>query len=107
MYDFQLIIMAGGRGTRIQSIASDIPKPMVCVANKPVLEHQIDFFASYGVKNIIISIGYLGSIIKDYFKDGKKFGVNIRYIEENEPMGTAGALRLLPPPSWKLTNLCY
>ena len=93
--DLQIVIMAGGRGTRIQSIASDIPKPMIRVCGVPVLEHQLKFFAEYGIKNVTISIGYLGTVIKDYFGDGNQFGIHIDYIEENEPLGTAGALRFL------------
>ncbi|MBR1420331.1 MAG: HAD-IIIA family hydrolase [Selenomonadaceae bacterium] len=93
--NLQVVIMAGGRGTRIQSIASDIPKPMIRVCGVPVLEHQLKFFSRAGIKNVTISIGYLGTVIKDYFGDGNQFGVHIDYIEENEPLGTAGALRFL------------
>ena len=93
MQNFQLVIMAGGKGTRIRSVAENIPKPMIEVAGKPVLERQIEFFSRRGVKDITISIGYLGNVIKNYFGDGEKFGVKIRYIEENEPLGSAGALR--------------
>lgn len=87
--------MAGGKGTRIQSIAEDIPKPMIQIAGKPVLEHQIKFFKNCGINKITISIGHLGNVIKNYFQNGEKFGVEIEYIEENEPLGTAGALRFV------------
>ena len=98
----QLLIMAGGKGTRIQSVNNVVPKPMIEIAGKPVLEHQINFFARYGIKNIFLSVGYLGNVIKNYFQDGSKFGVNISYIEEKEPMGTAGALKLIPAHSESL-----
>jgi D-glycero-D-manno-heptose 1,7-bisphosphate phosphatase len=94
------VIMAGGRGTRISSIASDIPKPMIKIAGKPVLEHEIECLREQGFNDIIITVSHLGNIIMDYFGDGssispvtgKPFGVNIEYFFENEPLGNAGAL---------------
>lgn len=91
--DLQLIIMAGGKGTRLNSLTNNIPKPMVTVAGKPVLEHQLNFFCKCGFKNVTVSIGHLGQVIKNYFQDGAAFGLNIKYIEETEPLGTVGALR--------------
>lgn len=96
----KVVIMAGGRGTRISSVASDIPKPMIRIGNKPVLEHEIECLKEQGFRDIIITVGYLGNVIKDYFGDGQKispvtgesFGVNIEYYFENEPLGNAGAL---------------
>lgn len=89
------VIMAGGKGTRIQSISKDLPKPMLEILNKPILEYQIESLKKYNIKDIIIVIGYLGNVIKDYFKDGHDFGVKISYIEEKEPLGTAGSLYYL------------
>lgn len=86
------IIMAGGKGTRIQSIASDIPKPMIPIGGLPILEHEIKSLASQGFKNFIITVSHLGSIIMDYFGDGSKFGVDITYYNEETPLGNAGAL---------------
>lgn len=86
------VIMAGGKGTRISSIASDIPKPMIKIEGKPVLEREIECLRSQGFDDIILTIGHLGKIIYDYFGDGKNFGVNIAYYFENEPLGNAGAL---------------
>lgn len=89
------VIQAGGKGTRLVSITKDlIPKPMIKVANKPILEHQINNLKEYGIKDIIIIVGHLGEVIKNYFKDGQDFGVNITYYEENPNnlLGTAGAL---------------
>ena len=88
----KVVIMAGGKGTRITSVASDIPKPMIKIDDKPVLEHEIDCLRKQGFKDIIITVSHLGSIIMDYFGDGKKFGVNIKYFNEKEPLGNAGAL---------------
>ena len=89
------VIAAGGKGTRLSSIANNIPKPMVLIQEKPILEHQINNLKENGIVDIILIIGYLGDVIKDYFKDGSKFGVNITYIEEREPLGTAGAFYYL------------
>jgi len=84
--------MAGGKGTRIASIKSDVPKPMIPIAGKPILEWQIDCLRSQGLKDITLVIGYLGHVIQDYFGDGSKFGVDISYYVEDHPLGTAGAL---------------
>lgn len=84
--------MAGGKGTRISSVASDIPKPMICIGGKPVLEHQILHLKEQGLTDIILITGHLGNIITDYFGDGSKWNVSITYFNEEEPLGTAGAL---------------
>lgn len=94
------VIMAGGKGTRISSIASDIPKPMIKIDGVPVLEHEIDSLRSQGFTDLIITVSYLGNVIMDYFGDGSKvspitgrpFGVNIEYYVETTPLGNAGAL---------------
>ena len=86
------VIMAGGKGTRISSIASDIPKPMIKVQGKPVLEHEIECLRSQGFTDLIITVSHLGQMIIDYFGDGKRFGVNIHYYHEQVPLGNAGAL---------------
>ncbi len=90
------IIMAGGQGDRLKPITEDIPKPMVKVGDKPIIENIINDFARCGIINIYISINYKGYVIKDYFGDGSKHGVKITYIKENKKLGTAGALTLLP-----------
>ena len=89
------VIMAGGRGTRIQSVASDIPKPMIPVLGKPVLQYQIENLKRCGFDDIILVTGYLCDPIIEYFGDGRSFGVNISYFNEERPMGTAGALHYL------------
>lgn len=88
----KVVIMAGGKGTRISSVASDIPKPMVCIGRKPVLEHQILHLKEQGLTDIILITGHLGNVIIDYFGDGSKWNVSITYFNEEEPLGTAGAL---------------
>ena len=88
----KVIIMAGGKGTRIASVKSDVPKPMIEICGKPILLWQIESLKEQGMTDITLVIGYLGHIIKDYFGDGSKFGVNINYFVEDSPLGTAGAL---------------
>ncbi len=87
-------ILAGGRGTRLKPITDEIPKPLIPVQGKPVLEHGIELMKKHGIKDIVISVGYKGEKIKEYFGDGKNFGVNIVYVEERKPLGTAGPLKL-------------
>ncbi|MCM1218375.1 MAG: HAD-IIIA family hydrolase [Lachnospiraceae bacterium] len=89
------VIMAGGKGTRLQSIAKDIPKPMFPILGKPILEYQIDSLKRSGIIDIILIIGYLGDMIRDHFGDGETYGVNIRYIAEDKPLGSAGSLYYL------------
>jgi dTDP-glucose pyrophosphorylase len=91
----RVILMAGGLGTRLRPLTQDIPKPLLKVGNKPILETIIKNFANFGFVNITISLNYKGEMIKDYFGDGSDFGVNIDYIEENMRLGTAGALSLI------------
>lgn len=86
------IIMAGGKGTRISSVASDIPKPMIKIEGKPVLEHEIECLRDQGFTDLIITVSHLGSIIMDYFGDGSRFGVSVQYFNEETPLGNAGAL---------------
>lgn len=94
----QAVIMAGGKGTRLRSITNDeIPKPMVPVAGKSILQWQLEQLRGQGVTDIVIVTGHLGHKIRGAFGDGGTFGVSIHYIEETVPLGTAGALSMLPP----------
>jgi dTDP-glucose pyrophosphorylase len=101
IYDIQkklnntIVIMAGGFGKRLLPFTLDCPKPMLLIRGKPMLEHIIDKAKSQGFTNFIISIHYLGHLIEEHFGDGSGFGVNIKYIKENKPLGTAGSLSLL------------
>ncbi len=88
----KVIIMAGGMGTRIQSVRSDVPKPMIEINGKPILQYQIENLKEYGLTDITIGVGHLGNVVKNFFEDGSRFGVNISYFTEDNPMGTAGAL---------------
>jgi dTDP-glucose pyrophosphorylase len=91
----ECIIMAGGRGERLRPLTDNIPKPMLPLGGKPIIEHNIDRLISYGIGTVYIAINYLGEQIKDYFGDGSTKGINIKYIEEEKYLGTGGALRLV------------
>jgi NDP-sugar pyrophosphorylase family protein len=90
----RLFIMAGGRGSRLAPLTDNCPKPMLPVRGKPILEHIVERARGEGIFNLIFSVNYLGTIIEDYFGDGKNFGVDITYVKEDSPLGTAGALSL-------------
>ena len=87
-----VVIMAGGFGTRMRYKTSITPKPMILLHGKPIIEHIINNLKNNGFKNIIITTHYLEHKIRGYFKDGKNFGVKIKYIKEKKPLGTAGSL---------------
>jgi len=89
-----IFILAGGKGIRLKEITRDIiPKSMVSIAGKPILQYQIEFLAKNNLNKVILSVGYQSEIIKDYFKEGKQFGISIIYSEESKPLGTAGAFK--------------
>ncbi|WP_169752561.1 nucleotidyltransferase family protein [Campylobacter mucosalis] len=91
----KVILMAGGLGVRLRPLTENMPKPMLKVGGKPIIQTIIEKFAEYGYENITMCVNYKSEIIKNYFADGSKFGVNIEYILETKRMGTAGALSLL------------
>ena len=95
--DNLVFLMAGGFGTRLRPLTDDTPKPMLKLNNKPILEQTLENFAAAGFRRFFISVHYLPDTIKNHFGDGRRWGVEIGYIEEAEPLGTAGALGLLPP----------
>jgi NDP-sugar pyrophosphorylase family protein len=89
------VIMAGGEGTRLRPITQTIPKPMVEVGGMPLIERQVDRLASFGVTRVYIAVNYLSHVIEEHFGDGSRFGIEIRYLREQEKLGTAGALALI------------
>lgn len=91
----KVVLMVGGLGTRLRPLTNKIPKPMLKVGNKPILETIIEGFKQCGFVNFILCVNYKKEIIQSYFQDGKAFGVNIEYVEEKKRMGTAGSLSLL------------
>ena len=92
-----MVIMAGGKGTRLHPKTEDCPKPMLPIAGKPILEHIIERAKTQGFTHFILAIHHLGHVIEDYFGEGDLLGVKIEYLREKSPLGTAGALTLLNP----------
>ncbi len=91
----QAVILAGGRGTRLRPYTTVLPKPLVPVGDFPILEIILRQLNHFGIKDIVISTGHLAELIEAYFDDGKKYGLKIRYVRENKPLNTAGALGII------------
>lgn len=87
------VILAGGLGTRLQPYTTFLPKPMLPLGEKPILEHLVEWTKKNGVKSIVLCVSYLRKTIEDYFEDGKRFGVNIEYAISDKPLATAGQLK--------------
>jgi len=94
--NIRAVILAGGTGTRIGRMFPDIPKPMIPVCGKPLLQRQIESLVAQGFSNITLIIGYRADVIRQHLGTGEFYGANIDYIVEDEPLGTGGALSLLP-----------
>lgn len=89
----QVVILCGGLATRLGPLAESRPKSMITIEGKPFLEYQLEMLKLKGIKEVVLCKGYLGEQISDYFGDGSKFGLNLRYSVEKSPLGTAGALK--------------
>ncbi|MFB5605144.1 MAG: NDP-sugar synthase, partial [Nitrosarchaeum sp.] len=87
------VILAGGLGTRLQPYTTFLPKPMLPLGEKPILEHLVDWSRKNGIKSIVLCVSYLKKSIEDYFEDGKRFGVSIEYAVSSRPLATAGQLK--------------
>lgn len=87
------VILAGGKGTRLRPLTSELPKPMVPIMNRPVMEHIILLLKANGITDICVTLMFLPSKIRDYFQDGSRFGVHLTYLTEDTPLGTAGCIR--------------
>lgn len=90
------VIMAGGRGTRLQPYTETVPKPMLTVAGRPILERLVLHLVGCGIRDIFLAINYLGEVVEKHFRDGTEFGCRIQYLREAKPLGTGGPLSLLP-----------
>lgn len=86
------VILAGGLGTRLQSVVSDVPKSMAPIAGKPFLEYLLLKLKKFGLNDIVLAVGYKAEVIESYFLDGNQLGLNIMYSKENQPLGTGGGL---------------
>lgn len=92
------VIMAGGEGRRLRPLTDRVPKPMIRVAGRPILERIVLLLVGYGIRHIYISVNYMADVIVQHFGDGSRFGCRIDYLHERAPLGTGGALSLLPEP---------
>ena len=101
------LIQAGGAGTRLKSITGDLPKPMVDIFGKPILQWQIESMVASGISEIFLVVSHKTNAIQDYFGDGSKFGCTIHYIVENEPLGSGGALQLVADKIDEDFFLCF
>lgn len=90
----QAVILAGGKGTRLGQLARDVPKPMVPVLQKPILEHQVELLRRHGIRDIVMITGHMSSVIEEYFGDGSSFDVSVRYFVEETPLGTTGGIKM-------------
>jgi dTDP-glucose pyrophosphorylase len=90
------VVMAGGKGTRLWPLTEQLPKPMIRVAGRPILERIVLHLVGHGFANIFLAVNYLGHVIEEHFGDGARFGCRIEYLREQQPLGTGGALSLLP-----------
>lgn len=88
------VIMAGGKGTRLRPLTSNQPKPMIPIVNKPCMEHIVNLLKRHGFEEIVVTVGFMPEVIEDYFGDGSDFDVDMKYSVEDEPMGTAGSVKL-------------
>ncbi|PPD21374.1 MAG: alcohol dehydrogenase [Methylobacter sp.] len=96
LYQNPVVLMAGGFGTRLRPLTNNCPKPLLEIGGKPILETILENFISCGFRHFYITVHYLAEQIKNHFGDGRRWGISIHYIDENEPLGTAGAVGLLP-----------
>lgn len=96
------VILAAGKGERLSEITQKIPKPMIEFKGKPLLEHNIELCKKFGIEDIYINLHHLPEKIKDYFGDGKRFGVKIKYSYEEQLLGTAGAVKRIAGDFWKM-----
>ncbi len=87
------VILAGGEGTRLRPLTSNQPKPMMPIANMPMMEHVVKLLARHGYDDIVVTVAFLANHIRNYFGDGSDFGVRMRYATEETPLGTAGSVR--------------
>ncbi|MDP7180265.1 MAG: sugar phosphate nucleotidyltransferase [Candidatus Woesearchaeota archaeon] len=88
------VILAGGIGTRLRPLTLKTPKALIDIHGKTLTEHLFDLLKKYGIRDVTLAVGHLRETIKDYYQDGSKFGVNVNYIEETKPLGTAGPLKM-------------
>ena len=87
------VIMAGGEGSRLRPLTSNTPKPLLTIAGRPMMEHVIHLLRRHGITDIVVTVAFMANAIRDYFGDGSEFGVQLTYVDEPSPLGTAGSVR--------------
>lgn len=92
------LVLAGGQGVRLRPLTEHVPKPMICVAGRPILERIVLHLVGHGIRKVYLAVNYKAEMIEKYFGDGSRFGCEITYLHETEPLGTGGPLSLLPAP---------
>jgi dTDP-glucose pyrophosphorylase len=98
-FPLSAMVMAGGRGVRLRPLTDTVPKPLLPIHGKPIMEHTIERLEAAGVRNVVVSTHYMADAFRAHFGDGSSLGVKMDYVEEKQPLGTAGALRLMEPPT--------
>src|SRR5579875_3552746 len=93
----QALILAGGEGTRLRPLTSTVPKPVVPLLDRPLIAYMLDWLARHGIDDVIMSCGFLATSVRNVLGDGSAYGLRLRFVEEPEPLGTAGALKLAEP----------
>ncbi|MDD5109879.1 MAG: nucleotidyltransferase family protein [Patescibacteria group bacterium] len=106
MIDMRAIILVGGEATRLRPLTLTTPKALIPLQGRPILEHVLDLFKEHDLTDIVLSIGYKKEQIREYFGDGKRFGLSISYVEEPSPLGTAGFVHLLERPIDETCIVC-
>ena len=92
--DVKAVVMAGGEGSRLRPLTLERPKPMVTIGNAPAMEHIPNLLRRHGIRDVVVTLHYLGAAIEDYFQSGEEFGLDITYTREDQPLGTAGSVAL-------------
>ena len=90
--NLQAVVMAGGEGSRLRPLTSNMPKPMLSVANRPLMEHIVMLLKDHGITDVVATVQFLSSVIRNYFGDGSDLGVSLSYSNEEVPLGTAGSV---------------
>src|SRR5450631_2256698 len=84
------VVMAGGEGTRLRPMTASMPKPLLPVVNRPIMEHVLRLLRKHGMTDVVVTVQFLASLVRNYFGDGEELGMNLQYATEEEPLGTAG-----------------
>ena len=87
------VVMAGGEGTRLRPMTASMPKPLLPVANRPIMEHVLRLLKRHGLTETVVTVQFLASLVKNYFGDGEELGMDLTYAHEEKPLGTAGSVK--------------